>query len=123
MTSTPSLGPEFSLVGLTEPAFAQRLADERQALHEDATRGISFTREQVEAWAGRKLTGDQMQDLEDALPNSSFPECISTIVAHMDLDDETCSAEGCEESLDDNEGYDGLCGTHADQAEKAGKWS
>lgn len=34
-----------------------------------------------------------------------------------------CSEEGCDESLEDGEGYDGLCGTHADQAEQAGKWS
>lgn len=37
--------------------------------------------------------------------------------------EEVCSEEGCTNTLTDNEGYDGLCGTHADQAEKEGKWS
>lgn len=32
--------------------------------------------------------------------------------------DDICSEDGCYETLDDGEGYDGLCGTHADQAEE-----
>jgi hypothetical protein len=33
-----------------------------------------------------------------------------------------CCSE-CGAPLDDGEGYDGLCGTHADVAETAGAWS
>lgn len=29
----------------------------------------------------------------------------------------------CGASLEDNEGYDGLCGNHADKAEREGRWS
>lgn len=37
-----------------------------------------------------------------------------------DLDDDTCAEEGCDNSLDDGQGYDGYCGDHADQREAAG---
>lgn len=35
-------------------------------------------------------------------------------------DEDTCDAEGCDESLSDGEGYDGYCGTHADERENDG---
>lgn len=34
-----------------------------------------------------------------------------------DEDEETCIADDCDESLDDGEGFDGYCGTHADKIE------
>ena len=37
-------------------------------------------------------------------------------------EEEICREEGCENSLDDGEGYDGLCGEHADEAEERGEW-
>lgn len=38
-----------------------------------------------------------------------------------DIDEEDCCRE-CGASLEDNEGYDGLCGDCADRAETAGEW-
>lgn len=39
----------------------------------------------------------------------------------IETDVESC--DECDELLDDGEGYDGLCGTCADRAEEAGRWS
>lgn len=50
---------------------------------------------------------------------SSDRRCES---CHEPLIGESCRADGCTESLDDGEGYDGLCGTHADIAEREGEW-
>lgn len=44
----------------------------------------------------------------------------------LDEDDEVCSDpfdEGCRESLKDNEGWDGACGSCADRLEDTGHWS
>lgn len=35
-------------------------------------------------------------------------------------EEELCAEDGCENSLDDGEGYDGYCGEHADQRERDG---
>jgi len=43
-------------------------------------RDITITREQVEAWAGRALTDEEIADLDVAIPNSSIPEAIGEIV-------------------------------------------
>ena len=43
-----------------------------------------------------------------------------------DDDDDVCSDpfdEGCRMSLNDGEGYDGVCGSCADRLEDAGHWS
>ena len=42
--------------------------------------GITLTRDQLEAWAGRALTDEEVEDLDRDIPNSSVPEAISTIV-------------------------------------------
>ena len=42
--------------------------------------GITLTRDQLEAWAGRALTDEEVEDLDRDIPNSSIPEAISTIV-------------------------------------------
>lgn len=39
-------------------------------------------------------------------------------LAEQPADEDTCSAEDCGASLLDNEGWDGLCGNHADAAER-----
>ncbi|WP_159795693.1 hypothetical protein [Puerhibacterium puerhi] len=48
---------------------------------DDARPGITLTRDQLEAWAGRQLTDDEVSDLDDALPLSSLPEVVGTIAA------------------------------------------
>lgn len=44
-------------------------------------RGITLTREQLEEWSGRRLTDDEIDRLEDAIPNSSIPQAIDAIVS------------------------------------------
>ncbi|SDD55052.1 hypothetical protein [Actinokineospora iranica] len=43
-----------------------------------------ITREQLECWTGRPLTDDDLSRLDAAIPNSSIPEAIGTIVEGMD---------------------------------------
>jgi hypothetical protein len=42
--------------------------------------GITLSRGQLEAWAGRPLADDEITNLEDAIPHSSIPEAVGTIV-------------------------------------------
>jgi hypothetical protein len=42
--------------------------------------GITLTREQLEAWCCMTLTDEQVERLEQVLPDSSVPEAIQTIV-------------------------------------------
>jgi hypothetical protein len=42
-------------------------------------KGLTLTREQLEAWVGRTLTDDQVDEIDEAIPNSSIPEAIATI--------------------------------------------
>jgi hypothetical protein len=46
---------------------------------DDDRPGVSFTREQIEAWAGHPLTDDEVSALEDTLPLSSLPEVVATV--------------------------------------------
>jgi hypothetical protein len=43
--------------------------------------GITLTRQQLENWAGRPLSDEELERLDDAIPNSSIPEAIGTIVS------------------------------------------
>ena len=49
--------------------------------------GITLTRGQLNAWAGRTLTDRQVDELEDAIPNSSIPEAIAVMSSHF-IDEE-----------------------------------
>lgn len=40
-----------------------------------------ITREQAEAWCGRTLSDDDVERLEEAIPNSSIPEAVDAIVS------------------------------------------
>jgi hypothetical protein len=44
---------------------------------------VVITREQIECWAGRALTDDEITRLDDCLPNSSIPDAIGDIVAGL----------------------------------------
>ncbi|WP_188187015.1 hypothetical protein [Nonomuraea sp. SYSU D8015] len=48
--------------------------------------GITLTRDQIEAWAGRSLTNDEIATLDNAIPLSSIPEAINQIVGGMEDD-------------------------------------
>lgn len=41
--------------------------------------GVNFSREQIEAWVGFALTDDQIEQLEEAAPNSSIPQAFEAI--------------------------------------------
>ena len=41
--------------------------------------GIILTRGQLEAWACRTLTDEEVEALDEAVPNSSIPEAIGTM--------------------------------------------
>lgn len=53
----------------------------------DAKVASLITREQLECWAGRPLTDDDLDRLDEAIPESSIPEAIGTIVDGMDTND------------------------------------
>jgi hypothetical protein len=83
---------------------------------------LLISAEQIDEWAGRRLTADQLERLAEAIPNSSIPEAIDTIVNEaLDLgDDEACRDPfdtGCRESLEDGQGWAGCCGGCADRME------
>jgi hypothetical protein len=50
--------------------------------------GVTIAREQLEAWAGRPLSDDEVQRVADSLPNASVPEAIATIVDSLTEGDE-----------------------------------
>lgn len=42
-----------------------------------------ITRAQAESWAGRPLSDEEMDRLDNAIPNSSIPDAINAIVANF----------------------------------------
>lgn len=48
-------------------------------MNEDERRGVFLTRDQIECWVGRRLTDDEVDRLDDAIPHSSIPEAIGVI--------------------------------------------
>ncbi|AGB26990.1 hypothetical protein Mycsm_06887 (plasmid) [Mycobacterium sp. JS623] len=45
----------------------------------DSRRGITLSRDQLEAWARRPLSDEEVEAIDDCLPNSSIPEAIDVI--------------------------------------------
>lgn len=50
--------------------------------------GITITRDQLEAWAGRSLTDDEVYRIGKCIPNSSIPEAIDLIAGQFGNDGE-----------------------------------
>lgn len=50
--------------------------------------GVTLTREQLESWAGRALSDEEVEQLDTLIPESSIPEAISTIVGAMEPADQ-----------------------------------
>jgi hypothetical protein len=48
-----------------------------------AKMGITLTREQLEAWAGRTLTDDQVSGIAQAIPHSPVPLAITVIAEDL----------------------------------------
>ena len=44
---------------------------------------VLVTYDQVEAWSGQRLTAEQWDALDEAIPNSSIPEAVATIVGGL----------------------------------------
>lgn len=62
---------------------AQQWLDREAAAEIDAAsaaESITISREQAEYWAQRKLTDDEFEQLGEAIPNSSVPDAVATIV-------------------------------------------
>lgn len=83
---------------------------------------LLISAEQVHQWARRRLTNDELHELAAAIPHSSIPEAIDTIVNEaLDLgDDQACRDpfnSGCRESLCGGEGFAGCCAGCADRME------
>lgn len=47
-------------------------------------KSITLTRSQLEEWAGRPLSGGDLDRLASAIVNSSIPDAINEIVAGFD---------------------------------------
>jgi hypothetical protein len=50
--------------------------------------GITLTREQIEYWAQRYLTDEQVKTLQEAIPHSSVPDAIAIIVENLPEEDQ-----------------------------------
>lgn len=46
--------------------------------------GITLTRDQLESWAGRELTDDEVEHLDTHIGESSIPEAVGEIVRGWD---------------------------------------
>jgi hypothetical protein len=51
---------------------------------DDDAPGVGFTRAQVQAWAGRALTDEEIERIEEAVSNSSIPEAIGIIASALE---------------------------------------
>ena len=74
----------------TSPEYRNPLMEILSAVPDDR-RGIELTREQLEAWAGMTLSDEEIEALEESIPNSSIPEAIATMA---ELNHEEMSADG-----------------------------
>ena len=54
--------------------------------HGDDRPTVTIIREQLECWAGRPLSDDEVSDLDDRIPQSSIPDAIGNIVASITVD-------------------------------------
>ena len=53
----------------------------RVTVASDARPTVIITRDQIECWAGRELTDDEVSTLDDCIPQSSIPDAVGDIVA------------------------------------------
>jgi hypothetical protein len=49
---------------------------------------VTITRDQLEAWAGRSLTDEMVDAIDDCIPNSTIPDAIGEIAAAVTWDEE-----------------------------------
>ncbi|MEU7905863.1 hypothetical protein [Actinoplanes sp. NPDC049118] len=63
--------------------LAQEITSRTTPVAGDGRRTVEITREQVECWAERALTDDEVSRLDDCIPNSSIPDAVADIVAGL----------------------------------------
>lgn len=44
---------------------------------------ITITRDQLECWVGRKLTDEEVRDIDNAVPDSTIPDAIADIADQL----------------------------------------
>jgi hypothetical protein len=59
--------------------------------------GVIISRDQLESWAGRTLSDEEVARIGDALPHSSVPESVGTIAENMIIDEVAAEREQAEE--------------------------
>lgn len=77
-----ALNKEAAALGL-EPVKPEHLAavPGMEAVKPEQERaGVTLTRDQLESWAGRALSDEEVEDLDTAIPDSSIPEAVAEIV-------------------------------------------
>jgi hypothetical protein len=80
--------------------------EQRDALTDNSNESDELYLSAVKAGRAKRWDGPFYVDVRDAIDEAYA---------------ETCREESCTNRLDDGEGYDGLCGEHADEAEAAGE--
>lgn len=74
-------GPEGELSEALAIEFPNELGEVMDEVMGDTESTELITRDQVESWLGHKLTDEDYDRLEQAIPNSSIPDAIRTIVS------------------------------------------
>jgi hypothetical protein len=58
-------------------------AEAKAAEETELAPGVVLTRCQIESWAGRWLTDEEIGRLDEAIPNSSIPSAVGSIAAAL----------------------------------------
>jgi hypothetical protein len=70
---------------MPEPEYRNPFAEILSGVPDEEEKGITLTRDQLNAWSGFDLTDDQVEELEEAIPNSSIPEAIAMIAEQFQV--------------------------------------
>jgi hypothetical protein len=61
--------------------LAREITSRTTTVTGDGRPTVIITREQIECWAGRTLTDDEVSHLDDCIPNSSIPDAVADLAA------------------------------------------
>lgn len=70
------------------PEYRNPFQEILSGIPDDEGQGITLTRGQLNAWAGRDLTDEEVETLEEAIPNSSIPEAIQLMADSLTHEEE-----------------------------------
>jgi hypothetical protein len=86
LTELPAYdGPITDFIALVAATEWDEAAKIQEKIAPFLSGGILLTHEQITAWAGRMLTAVEIERLTEAIPNSSIPDAVSTIVANLEV--------------------------------------